>query len=84
MDRGDLESARRLLRAVTRLHQLLCHADGGAVAGDGHGEICRHHAQVGQAPCLDRAREHRQEGAHRAARLEEAAAHLRQFNVRSV
>ena len=27
---------------------------GGAPAGDGHGEIRRHHAQVGQAPCLDR------------------------------
>jgi hypothetical protein len=57
MDGGNVESDRRLLGALARLHQLLCHAHGSTSAGDGHGEMRRHHAQVGQAPCLDRARE---------------------------
>ena len=82
MDRSNVKSDRGLRRVLARMHQLLRYADGGALAGDGHDKIRRHHAQIGQAPCLDRARELRQDRARGTARLEEAAAHFRQFNVR--
>ena len=84
MDRSDLESDRRLRHPLARLHQLLCHAHGRALAGDGHDEIRRHHPQIRQAACVDRARERRRDGARGPAILEKAAAHLRQFHVRSV
>ena len=57
MDRGDVEPDRRMHGALAGVQQLLRHANGGALAGDGHDEIRRHHPQVRQPPCLDRPRQ---------------------------
>ena len=44
MDRSDLEPDRGVLCALTGLHELLCHAHGGTLAGHGYEEIRGHDA----------------------------------------
>jgi hypothetical protein len=53
MDRGDVESDCGMQDRLAGLYQLLRNADGSAAAIDGHGEICRHDAEIRSASRLD-------------------------------
>ena len=74
----------RMQDSLAWLYELLRNANGGAAAGDGHGEILRYHAKIWATCCLDRQGQLRPQGARCTASLEEAATYLCEFNVRPI
>src|ERR1700754_4430715 len=84
MDRRDMESSRWLLGDLSRLHELLSHADGRPAERNGCKKISRSNSQERQASGLDWQSQTRSRGAQHPGRLEKAAPDFCEFDVRPV